>query len=83
MKRITEYVLSQEEWVSLLPSVKEEGYQVHGYNGYEELTIDDGSRTSLDENRRMFSVCIPLKDGMKLRVKDSKLVQVIDSILDN
>jgi hypothetical protein len=83
MKRIVEYELDVDELGRLNGELEKKGrYKIHMYRRSDKGTIDDGTSINFDECSR-FSVYELSEDRKSaiLRVKDSQLADLIDSVL--
>jgi hypothetical protein len=83
MKRIVEYELDVDELGRLNGELEKKGrYKIHMYGRSDKGTIDDGTSINFDECSR-FSVYELSEDRKSaiLRVKDSQLADLIDSVL--
>ncbi len=81
MKKTTIYEVSSMELGNLSSYLKENGYRLNSYLGRTEFTIDDGSSENFEECA-IFGIVkfFGRGDGSaELRVKNSDLVNVIDS----
>jgi len=81
MEKIVNYDLKEEEFRQLQPYLEKFGYSLNGYMGMNSFTIDDESSVEFEECA-IFAIGTHPKNKnffVNLKVKDSDLVECIDS----